>query len=131
VKLPKAYNVKNPESQQLIRRGIESAWRKEATEYLPDRVEELAKGMGFGYRDVFIKNMKTRWGSCSKDNNINLNLHLMRLPDYLIDYVILHELVHTEVKNHSHKFWSLLDEVTANTSKKLDKELRNCSIQVW
>ena len=72
---------------------------------------------------LIIKNAKTRWGSCSSINNINLNLHLMRLSDELIDYVILHELVHTKIKNHQKEFWDLLNIVSGD-AKGLDRELK-------
>ena len=55
----------------------------------------------------------------------------MRLPDYLIDYVILHELAHTKVKNHSTQFWNFLDALTENKAKKLDKELKSYYLQVF
>lgn len=84
------------------------ALRKEAKKILPQRLEELAKKHGFKYEKVAIKNAKTRWGSCSYRNNINLNLHLARLDSDLVDYVILHELCHTIEKNHSARFWALL-----------------------
>ena len=77
-----------------------------------------------------MRNSKTRWGSCSYENNINLNLHLMRLPNHLIDYVILHELVHTKIKNHSKDFWNLLDVVTGN-AKNLDRELKNHHTKIY
>jgi predicted metal-dependent hydrolase len=106
------------------------AWRKQAKEYLPKRVEELAAKHKFDHKKVAVKNSKTRWGSCSFDNSINLSLHLMRLPDHLVDYVILHELVHTKIKNHSRDFWQLLDIVSGN-AKKLDREVKDCRIQIY
>ena len=98
--------------------------RKEAHVYLPGRVEELAAIHGFRTTGLKIRRMKTRWGSCTRKNSINLNSWLMMLPDYLSDYVILHELVHTRHSDHSQKFWDALDQVTRGSSKKLRKELR-------
>ena len=84
-----------------------------------------------GINKVKINNAKTRWGSCSIENNITLSLQLMRLPDYLIDYVILHELAHTKVKNHSIHFWDFLDSITDSKAKNLDKELKSFYLQVF
>ena len=130
ITIPESYKIEDAEVQNEIRKAIESAWRKEAKEYLPERVKELASKHKFNYKKVAVKNSKTRWGSCSFDNSINLSLHLMRLPDYLVDYVILHELVHTKIKNHSRDFWQLLDIVSGN-AKKLDKEVKDCRIQIY
>ena len=130
VSIPKSSDIASNEIQLGIRKAIERAWRKEAKEYLPNRVKVLAAKHKFEYKNVAIKNAKTRWGSCSFDNNINLSLHLMRLPNHLVDYVILHELVHTKIKNHSRNFWQLLDIVSGN-AKKLDKEVKDCRIQIY
>ncbi len=80
----------------------------EARRMLRSRVEELAGIYGFSINRVFIRRQKTRWGSCSGKNNINLNLKLAALPEMLCDYVILHELVHTRIKNHGRDFWQEL-----------------------
>jgi predicted metal-dependent hydrolase len=130
IDIPKGIEISKNEVQSEIRKGIERAWRKEAKSWLPNRVEELAREHGFSFKKVAIKNAKTRWGSCSSDNNINLSLHLMRLPNYLIDYVILHELVHTKVKNHSPHFWQHLDQVCGN-ARKLDREVKSFRIEIY
>ncbi|OWY25660.1 M48 family peptidase [Sphingobacteriales bacterium UPWRP_1] len=108
VNYPHTIPISNPKLQDFIKKGITEALRIEAKHYLPKRLSELAMQHHFLYNDVFIKNLKSKWGSCSHQNNINLNLHLMRLPDKLIDYVLVHELTHTVVKNHSADFWNLL-----------------------
>ena len=78
---------------------------------------EVVKDMfhGFDYKKVFIRNQKTRWGSCSVENNIYLNVKLLMLPEELTDYVILHELVHTRIKNHSKDFWRELSKYVRDT----------------
>ena len=96
--------------------------RSAARKVLIDRLNLLAKKYGFTYNRVFIRNQKTRWGSCSTKNNINLNVNLVRVPDELIDYTILHELVHTRVKNHSRRFWDQMDMLLGD-AKKTDKKL--------
>lgn len=97
--------------------------RPAARKILVDRLDYLAGKYGFTYNRVFIRNQKTRWGSCSVKNNINLNVNLVRLPDELIDYTLLHELVHTRIKNHSQKFWDQMDLLLGD-AKKIDKKLR-------
>ncbi len=96
--------------------------RSAARKLLIDRLNQLAQKHGFASNRVFIRNQKTRWGSCSTKNNINLNVNLVRLPDELIDYTILHELVHTRVKNHSQRFWEQMDMLLGD-AKKIDKKL--------
>lgn len=83
--------------------------RNQAKEVLTARLKELAVRHGFTYNRVFIRFQRTRWGSCSAKNNISLNAKLLHLPGELIDYVLLHELVHTRIKNHSPRFWAALD----------------------
>jgi predicted metal-dependent hydrolase len=82
------------------------------------RLRELAQQYGFSYGKVSIRNQRTRWGSCSGNNNISLNIKLAALPPELYDYVILHELVHTRVHNHSRKFWRELDKYVGNGKAK-------------
>ena len=82
------------------------------------RLKYLANKHGFTYNRIFIRSQKTRWGSCSYRNNISLNIKITRLPLELMDYVILHELTHTRVKNHSGKFWQLLDVLVGDAKKK-------------
>ena len=97
--------------------------KQAAKEFLEGRIKELADKFGFVYNKVTIRNQKTRWGSCSSKNNINLNMQLMNIPNHLIVYVILHELMHTKVKNHSPLFWGSLDIYVGN-AKAIDKELK-------
>ena len=87
------------------------ALRKLAKAWLPARLQLLASHYGFTYGRVAIKNNRTNWGSCSARNNINLNLHLMRLPEHLRDYVILHELCHLRHHDHGENFHRLLEQL--------------------
>lgn len=85
-----------------------------AKKMLIRRLNELSRLHGFTYNRVFIRNQKTRWGSCSAKNNISLNRKLLGLPQELIDYVILHELVHTREKSHGKRFWLELNKLIEN-----------------
>jgi predicted metal-dependent hydrolase len=93
-------------------------------EYLILRCKFLAEKHQFKIRKINLRRQKTIWGSCSSNNNISLNANLIFLDDELIDYVIIHELVHTKIKNHSNRFWNLL-ESTLPGALILDKKLRD------
>lgn len=114
------------EKQAEILKKSKPIDRIEARKYLVKRLNELCGRNGFKYNRVFVKNQKTRWGSCSDKNNINLNINLVRLPDHLMDYVILHELVHTKIKDHSKLFWEELSKFVEDP-KTIDKQLRQYS----
>lgn len=125
ITIPSNEDILSENVQIFIQKIIVEVCRIEAKEYLPQRVKELAQHFGFSYKKLFIKNLKSKWGSCSSLGNINLNLHLMRLPLHLIDYIILHELAHTKEMNHSPNFWVLLNQITNGEAKKLDKAIKN------
>jgi len=125
---PRTLSLESATVQKAMRDGVESAYRLEARRYIPMRVRELAGRHGFRYGRLTLKNLRSRWGSCSTANNINLNIQLMRLPDDLIDFVILHELVHTQIKDHGPKFWRSLERVSGS-AKALDGRLRKA--HVW
>ncbi len=91
--------------------------------YLLDRLSYLAKKYGFDYQKAALRNQKTRFGSCSYQNNINLNINLMTYDFDIIDYVLIHELVHTKVKNHSSVFWAEVEKYCPNY-RELRKRLK-------
>lgn len=103
--------------QQAAAKASIRALRTQASRLLPIRLQELAAKHGFSYKTVSIKLLKTRWGSCDQDKNIVLNLYLMKLPWQLIDYVILHELTHTQVLQHGPKFWAAMARVEPNVQQ--------------
>ena len=109
---PERFEVRLPQcsvdDQDLWRDGFERMYRRMARAYLPRRVEALAAARGFEYRQIRIKNQKTRWGSCSAKRNLNFNLRLMMTPPAAIDYIIIHELCHLVELNHSPRFWDLV-----------------------
>ncbi len=97
--------------QKAAERGALKALKTEADRLLPQRLRELANKHGFIYKSVATKRLSSRWGSCSQNKEITLNTYLMQLPWELIDYVIVHELVHTEHLNHSDQFWYRFSQV--------------------
>ncbi|WP_210463226.1 M48 family metallopeptidase [Rufibacter roseolus] len=127
---PEQIDWQHADVQDYIKNAVEYTLRLEAKRYLPQRVAHFARQLGFSFQQVTIKNARTRWGSCSHTNNINLNLHLMRLPEHLCDYVILHELAHTVEKNHGPRFWALLDKISGD-ARGLDKQLKAYRLEVF
>jgi len=95
----------------------------QAKEMLNERIRSLAVANNFQYKKIFVKRQRTRWGSCSTKGNINLNVNLAHLPVDLMDYVMLHELVHTRINGHGKVFWNELDKYVVN-SKLKNKELK-------
>lgn len=128
VSFPKQTNFATTEAQDFVKRIVVEVMRIEAKVYMPQRVKMLAEKYGFRYNKVTVKDICSRWGSCSVANNINLSVHLMRLPEYLSDFIILHELCHTIHKNHGEGFHALLDSLVGGKEKQLDKELRKYNI---
>ncbi len=124
VQYPRTLNLESPVVLRALHEGVISALRVEARKFLPERVRALARHHGFEYGRLTLKNLCSRWGSCSVTNNINLNIQLMRLPDELIDFIILHELAHTRVKNHGPRFWTLMQKLTRN-ARDLEVKLRS------
>lgn len=109
---------------QLKARGAsEKALANEASVILARRVKSLSELHGYRYKTLRIRKLTSRWGSCSSQKAITLSYFLMQLPWELIDYVILHELVHTKYLNHSPKFWQELEELVPS-AKNLQRTIK-------
>lgn len=85
--------------------------RARARKVITDRVKRFAVLHGFAYNRIAIKNTSSRWGSCSVDRNLNFNYKLLFLPDHLRDYIVVHELCHLRVLNHSPQFWKEVETI--------------------
>lgn len=83
----------------------------QAVEYIPKRVKYYAEKENLIYNKITIKNLVSRWGSCSTKGNLNFNCLLMLTPDYVIDYIVVHELCHLREMNHSEKFWAEVEKI--------------------
>ncbi|MEI7425513.1 MAG: SprT family zinc-dependent metalloprotease [Candidatus Moraniibacteriota bacterium] len=80
-------------------------YKKQAQEIIVERTEIIAEKLKLNYSSLKISNAKTNWGSCGPKNSLNFNWRLIMAPSMIIDYVIIHELIHILEKNHSAKFW--------------------------
>lgn len=118
VRLPIGHDPLETTAQKQARSATLRALKQEAAHLLPQRIETLAALHAFTYRTVAIKQLKARWGSCNSQKDITLSCYLMQLPWELIDYVLLHELVHTRVMAHGKPFWDELGKYVTNLSDK-------------
>ena len=84
--------------------------KTKAKQELPAAVKKYAGLMGVTYNRITIRHQKTRWGSCTKTGNLNFNCLIMKMPDQVRDYVIIHELAHRKELNHSSKYWAIVAE---------------------
>ena len=82
-----------------------------AKRIIPQRVRYYADIMGLDFGRITIRMQKSRWGSCSGKGNLNFNCLLMRTPDEIIDYVVVHELCHLKEMNHSPRFWAEVEKI--------------------
>lgn len=85
--------------------------KKKAWKVIPERVAYWAPKIGVTYGRISIRCQKTRWGSCSSKGNLNFNCLLMLTPDGVIDSIVVHELCHRKVMNHSAKFYAEMEKV--------------------
>jgi len=127
---PRISDFEGEKVQNTIRNSIEAIMRQEAKRIFPEKIERLSRLHGFTYTGLSINKSKSRWGSCSSKKKLNLSYYCLFLPEYLIDFVILHELCHTVEMNHGERFWALLDKVTGNKARELTKDL-NKSRTLW
>ncbi len=110
--------------QKAAERASIRALKQQGEKLLPQRLHSLAAQHGFEYRNVQVKQLKSRWGSCSSERDIALNCFLMQLPWHLIDYVLLHELMHTRIMAHGSIFWTELERYVPNL-KAVRKEIKS------
>ena len=124
---PKNLAEDSAEIKAFASKILQMAYRIEAEEILPQRIRFLSEKHNLKCGKITIRNNKTRWGSCSGKNDISLSLWLVSLPDHLIEHVLLHELCHTKIKNHSLDFYNLLNKVNNCKVERYRKELRKFS----
>lgn len=117
VSLPAVLN-----NQDQLKEAFENFFREKAIEKITPRIKKWSKETGLAFSELKVRKLEKRWGSCTPSNNILINIDAIKLPFSLIDYLIVHELVHTKVKNHSKEFWAELSKHIPNW-KELDAKM--------
>lgn len=97
-------------------KNLEAFFKQQATNYLIPQTQFYAKMMGLTYQSVTVKGYKSRWGSCYSDGRIQFNWRLMQAPQWVVDYVIVHELAHLIHANHSKDFWQVVEDFYPKTT---------------
>ena len=110
---------KNILKLKLSRIELEKFWND-----TKQKMIQLSNIHQLNFYELIFKTLKSRWGSCSHNNIICINNITYYLPDHLKEYIMLHELTHTKIKNHSSIFWEELEKICPN-SKLKRRELRN------
>lgn len=119
IEVPAGFSAPNVISQKALRDVLVEVLREEAKILLPQKLSYFSDQYGFHFHKVTIKHNSSNWGSCSRAGNINLNLNLIRLPEPLCDYVLLHELCHLKEPNHGPRFHALLERLCLSNIRHL------------
>jgi predicted metal-dependent hydrolase len=98
-------------AQRNARQVFERWYRAQARQILTERVELYARQYGFQYTKIGITSARTRWGSCSATGALNFSWRLILAPPEAVDYVVVHELAHTVLHNHSKRFWKKVETI--------------------
>lgn len=123
--LRKMDQCKNLKDMPDLETDLETAQKR-----LLERLEHLSDKYDLSFNKAKFRCQKTRWGSCSAQKNINLNVNICFLPEELQDYLLLHELVHTKIMSHSKQYWAKLDKYVGQNAKVLGKELKKYRMKI-
>lgn len=102
-------NLPMDKRQREIHKALERWYLDQAKDLFQSRLAVYRDRLGLDFNQVRLKNQKTRWGSCSSKGNLNLNWRLVMAPTSIVDYVVVHELCHLKIMNHSKEFWKLVE----------------------
>lgn len=108
------------DGDEMIKEYMEQFYKEEAKKLLTALTEKYAMRMGVKYSHITIRKQKTRWGSCSKRGSLSYNVKLMCAPVEMIEYVVLHEVMHLKHFNHGPEFWRAILEIMPDYKKRRD-----------
>lgn len=117
------------QNKALVLKCLEDYLKQLAKSFLVPRLLFFSENFDLKVNKVTIRGQKTRWGSCSSKKNISLNYKLLFIEKQLADYVLLHELAHTQCLNHSAAFWAILEKLCSNCVE-LDKRLNEAGNEI-
>jgi len=94
-----------------IKEQIERLYRSQVKDLIKEKVDKYIDRIDGGYDKLYIRDQKTKWGSCSGRDNLSFNWRLIMAPEYVLDYVVVHELSHLEHRDHSEQFWQRVEDL--------------------
>lgn len=104
-----------------IKKAIEELLREEARERIQGILDKYEEEVDGDYDKVYIRNQKTKWASCSPKQNLSFNWRLVMAPEEILEYVVVHELVHLEEPDHSDRFWRRVGEIVPDYQKRQEQ----------
>lgn len=110
--------------ETLFQTYLDRFYKKEAQKHIPSHVEFWADKMNLSPSDLRFRKTKRQWGSCSGKNVLSFNTMIMKLPQDVIQYIIIHELAHIKHKHHQKDFWQLVEHYLPDYKRQV-KELKN------
>jgi predicted metal-dependent hydrolase len=114
-------------SETQIKDLYEGWLDQKAQKLFSKKVREYSKELKVDIHKIVVKNLKNRWGSVTKEGVVNLNMHLLKAPNKIIDYIIVHELCHILIKGHSYRFWNLVRQIIPDYRKSITWLEKNAS----
>ena len=100
----------NFECKSIIKEVFGKWYKLAAKKHISERISQISAATGLVYTGLRINSAKKRWGSCSSKRILNISYRLILTPEFIIDYIIIHELAHTLEMNHSKKFWKIVEK---------------------
>lgn len=105
------------EARTPLHRSLENWLRKQARSAIEQQLETLAKRLRRNYGSVYVMGQRTKWGNCSSLGNLSFNWRLVLAPDYVLRYIVTHEMVHLAIPDHSPKFWLTVQSLFPDTER--------------
>jgi predicted metal-dependent hydrolase len=107
-------------SQAILKKLYENWLKEKAPKVFDSKVKKHSKRLGVRAKRIIVKDLRNRWGSLTKTGVININVNLLKAPEDIIEYIVLHELCHLKIKEHSHHYWDMLHKFMPSYQDKIE-----------
>ncbi len=107
-------------SEHRIKSMYEEWIKQQSTKILRPKVLRYSLIINVKPKKIIFKNLRNRWGSATREGTLNFSFNLVKAPKDVIDYVIIHELCHLRIKEHSHHYWNLVNQYCSDYKRKIE-----------